>query len=146
MHDVYRIGGKWLHFNPQYHERVYCTHCNNSLESMEHILMRCSSPGQNEVWELTRKLLELKDISWHQPEMSNVLACAAPVFKSQSGHRESRKEHFYRIVVSSSVQTIWNAHCERVIQHNNAPFSSEEIINKWKKKINRRLELDCLMT
>ncbi|KAK0436131.1 hypothetical protein EV421DRAFT_1716134 [Armillaria borealis] len=78
--------------------------------------------------------------------MSNILACAAPVFKSQSGHRESGKECFYQIVVSSSVQTIWNAHCERVIQCDNAPFSSEEIINKWKKKINRRLELDCLMT
>ncbi|KAK0493533.1 hypothetical protein EDD18DRAFT_1078253 [Armillaria luteobubalina] len=95
MHDAYRIGGKWLHFDPQYHERAYCTHCNNSLESMDHILMRCSSLGQKEIWGLTRKLLELRDIPWHQPEMSNILACAAPVFKSQSGHRESRKERFF---------------------------------------------------
>ncbi|KAK0468843.1 hypothetical protein IW261DRAFT_1345740 [Armillaria novae-zelandiae] len=146
MHDAYRIGGKWLHFDPQYHERAYCSHCNNSLESMDHILLRCSSPGQREIWELTKKLLEMRGIPWHQPEMSNILTCAAPVFKSQSGHRESGKERFFRITISSSVQTIWNARCERVIQRDNAPFSNEEIINKWKKKVNRRLELDCLMT
>ncbi|KAK0436132.1 hypothetical protein EV421DRAFT_2011089 [Armillaria borealis] len=60
MHDAYRIGGKWLHFDPQYHERVYCTHCNNSLESMEHILMRCSSlnrtSGAQEIINTSRNL------------------------------------------------------------------------------------------
>ncbi|KAK0476122.1 hypothetical protein IW261DRAFT_1339830, partial [Armillaria novae-zelandiae] len=146
MHDAYRIGGKWLNFAPQYHDRAYCTHCNNDIESMEHILVKCSSPGQKEVWDLTKSLLEWRNITWHTPKMSNILACAAPSFTSENGRRENGKERFFRIVVSSAVQTIWNARCERVIQRENAPFTSEEITNRWKKKINRRLELDCLMT
>ncbi|KAG7440717.1 uncharacterized protein BT62DRAFT_909824, partial [Guyanagaster necrorhizus] len=49
MHDIYRIGAKWLNFAPQYHDHAYCTHCHNDLESMCHILTKCSSLGQNEI-------------------------------------------------------------------------------------------------
>ncbi|KAG7443946.1 uncharacterized protein BT62DRAFT_901672 [Guyanagaster necrorhizus] len=58
MHNAYRIGEKWPNFIPQYHSRAYCAHCNNSIENMEHILTECSTPGQNEVWEFTKNLLE----------------------------------------------------------------------------------------
>ncbi|PBK84287.1 hypothetical protein ARMGADRAFT_1048260 [Armillaria gallica] len=146
IHDAYRIGVKWLNFGPQYHPRAYCSHCNNNIENMCHILTECSSPGQKEIWELTKELLEQRDIPWCNPNILLILACTSPTFKSQNGHREYRKERFFKIVVSSSVQTIWNTWCERVIQQDNIPFTPEEIRNRWMKKINRRLELDCLMT
>ncbi len=146
MHNAYRIGEKWLHFAPQFHDRAYCTQCNGCVENMEHILTECSSPGQKEIWELTRQLLETRDIPWHPPKLAHILACASPIFKSPNGHRDKGKEQFFRIVVSSAAQTIWNARCERVIQRENMPFTSEEIRNRWRKKINSRLELDCLMT
>ncbi|KAK0477999.1 hypothetical protein EDD18DRAFT_1087461 [Armillaria luteobubalina] len=113
---------------------------------MEHILTECSSPGQKEIWELTRQLLKTRDIPWHPPKLSHILACASPVFKSPNGHRDKGKEHFFRIVVSSAAQTIWNTRCERVIQRENMPFTPEEIWNRWRKKVNSRLELDYLMT
>ncbi|KAK0201952.1 hypothetical protein DFS33DRAFT_1462420 [Desarmillaria ectypa] len=136
MHEAYRIGAKWLNFAPQYHDRAYCVHCNGCLESMKHILTKCSSPGQK----------GRRGIPWNPPTISNILACTSPVFKSAGGNRDSGKERFYRIVVSSAGQTIWNARCERVIQRENTPFPTEEIRNRWKKKMNKRLDLDCLMT
>ncbi len=114
-HEAYRVGAKWLHFAPEYHERAYCEHCGNSLESMEHILTECSSPGQKEVWELTKALLEKRRITWRTPSMATIQSCAIPKFKKQNGMRDSGKERFYRIVMSTSAQVIWNACCERVI-------------------------------
>ncbi len=116
IHDAYRIGAKWLNFGPQYHPCTYCSHCNNNIENMCHILTECSSLGHKEIWELTKELLEQCDIPWRNPNMSSILACTSSTFKSQNSHREYGKECFFKIMVSSSVQTIWNSQCERVIQ------------------------------
>ncbi|KAK0209606.1 hypothetical protein IW262DRAFT_1281551 [Armillaria fumosa] len=146
MHDAYRIGAKWLNFGLQYQERGYCSHCNNSLENMAHIMTSCESPGQKEVWELTKSLLEKRGIQWRPLSMANILSCAIPIFKTLNGGRDKGKERFYKIVVSSSIQVIWNARCERVIQNDNTSFSPVQIQNRWLKKVRKRLELDCLMT
>ncbi|KAK0234450.1 hypothetical protein EDD85DRAFT_774610 [Armillaria nabsnona] len=146
MHDVYRVGAKRLHFAPQYHERAYCKHCGNCVESMEHILTACSSPGQNEIWQLAKSVLERRGIPWHPPTLATVLTCAIPEFKNPAGNRDSGRERFYRIVMSSSAQVIWNARCERVIQKENASLPPEKIKTMWLSNVNKRLELDCRMT
>ncbi len=146
MHEAYRVGSKWLHFAPEYHERTYCKHCYSELESMEHILTTCSSPGQKEIWELTKTLLEQRDIPWQPPSMATILASTVPIFLRQNGMRDSGKERFYKIVVTTSAQVVWNARCERVISKENTPFSPDHIRHRWLKKINKRLELDRLMT
>lgn len=129
MHDAYRVGAKWLQFTPQYHERAYCKYCNNNLESMEHILTECSSPGQHEIWQLARSLLERRGIPWHPPSLATILTCAIPEFKHPTGYRDSGKERFFRIVMSSSAQTIWSARCERVIQNENIPLPPKKVRN-----------------
>ncbi|KAG7452479.1 uncharacterized protein BT62DRAFT_1014726 [Guyanagaster necrorhizus] len=108
---------------------------------MEHIIAECSSPGQKEVWKLIKMFLEHHSILWHPPTMFNILACVTPVFKLPGGNRDIGKECFYQIIISLSIQTIWNAQCEK-----NSSFLPEEIHNRWLKRINKRLDLDCLMT
>ncbi len=56
------------------------------------------------------------------------------MFKSENGTRDSGKERFYRIIISTSTQVIWNARCECVIQKENDPFSPIQIQNRWRKK------------
>ncbi|KAK0443025.1 uncharacterized protein EV420DRAFT_1622933 [Desarmillaria tabescens] len=145
-HEAYRVGEKWLHFTPEYHEHAQCEHCGGVLESMEHILTSCTTPGQKEVWDLTKTLLEKRKIPWHSPSMAMIQTCVVPVFKRRNGKCDSGKERFYRIIISSSVQVIWNARCERVIGRQNSPFTPDQIRNRWLKKINKQLELDRLMT
>ncbi|KAK0183551.1 hypothetical protein F5146DRAFT_1010429 [Armillaria mellea] len=108
MHDAYWIGSKWLNFGPQYHEHGYCKHCNDNLEDMDHIMMLCKTPGQKEVWDLTRKILEKRGIQWQPPSMGNILSCSVPVFKSRNGIRDGGKERFYQMIMSMSIQIIWN--------------------------------------
>ncbi|KAF9021559.1 hypothetical protein BDZ89DRAFT_957347 [Hymenopellis radicata] len=141
MHDAYRV-----HFQPEYHERAYCKHCPGEVESLEHILTKCTSPGQKEVWQLAKSVLENRLIPWREPSLATILSSPMPVFKDWNDKRETGKERRYRIVITSSAQVIWNARCERIIEHANAEFTTDQIQNRWRKKINRRLELDCLMT
>ncbi|KAF8909537.1 hypothetical protein CPB85DRAFT_1221995 [Mucidula mucida] len=148
MHDAYRVGSYWLkpHYAPEYQERARCRHCNGEIESMKHILTECSSPGQKEIWEMTKDLVENRLIPWRTPSVATILSSVKPIFKNWDDKRESGKERFFRIVMTTTAQVIWNARCERVIQKNNAEFSPEQVKNRWKKMINKRLELDCLMT
>ncbi|EJF57242.1 hypothetical protein DICSQDRAFT_19514, partial [Dichomitus squalens LYAD-421 SS1] len=57
MHDAYMIGDQWLRPNmsAELQERATCKVCG-STESMDHILFRCETVGQQTVWLL------LKDI------------------------------------------------------------------------------------
>ncbi|KAG7440645.1 uncharacterized protein BT62DRAFT_910087, partial [Guyanagaster necrorhizus] len=115
-------------------------------EDMEHIMTVCSSTGQKEVWKLTEKLLEKHGIlCQHTLSMTNILACAIPVFKAPNRNRDRRKEWFYDITISLSMQVIWNAQYERVIQNHNTPFSPVQMQNRWWKRVQNRLDLDRLM-
>jgi ribonuclease HI len=51
----------------------------------------------------------------------------------------------FRIIVSESAHLIWRLRNERVIQEKN-PASVQEIQNRWRKAINNRLALDCMLT
>ncbi|KAF9018689.1 hypothetical protein BDZ89DRAFT_959830 [Hymenopellis radicata] len=146
MHDAYRVGSQWLHFRQEYHERAFCKHCPGEVESLDHILTKCKSPGQAEVWELAKHVLEDRMIPWREPSIAAILSSPMPVFKDWDDKRETGKERLYRIIMTSSAQVIWNSRCERIIEYGNAEFTANQIKNRWKKKINRRLELDCLMT
>ncbi|KAJ7665100.1 hypothetical protein DFH06DRAFT_1041280 [Mycena polygramma] len=51
----------------------------------------------------------------------------------------------FRIVVSESAHLVWKLRNERVIQQKD-PASLQEIQNRWRKAINNRLSLDCMLT
>lgn len=58
-HDAYMVGNKWLRpsYNLEQQSRAECSHCN-TLETMDHILTKCETPGQSEIWEAARTLWE----------------------------------------------------------------------------------------
>ncbi|KAJ6554399.1 hypothetical protein B0H19DRAFT_857027, partial [Mycena capillaripes] len=58
MHGAHRLGKYWTHI-PECEERANCTHCGE-LESLEHILFECQSPGQSQIWALAEELWQKK--------------------------------------------------------------------------------------
>ncbi|KAK0196121.1 hypothetical protein F5146DRAFT_924126 [Armillaria mellea] len=78
--------------------------------------------------------------------MGNILSCSVLVFKSRNGIRDGGKEQFYQMIMSMSIQIIWNTCCEQVIQNDGLPFLLTQICNRWLAKVCKHLELDCLMT
>ncbi|KIY46167.1 hypothetical protein FISHEDRAFT_11291, partial [Fistulina hepatica ATCC 64428] len=78
-HNAYMVGENWLRqgFSDEYRIRSVCTHCGQ-MESMEHILFKCRSPGQAQIWKEIKFLFEQKGLEWCQPNLGEVVACATP--------------------------------------------------------------------
>ncbi|THU99868.1 hypothetical protein K435DRAFT_623869, partial [Dendrothele bispora CBS 962.96] len=61
IHDAYMTGSHWLRptFGEELQERATCHH-DGHLETMEHILTECDSPGQALIWELVESMWQRK--------------------------------------------------------------------------------------
>ena len=74
-HDVQMVGDKWArHANPEFHSRGFCTHCDNEIEDMDHILFRCRAIGQKLIWKLTEQLWRKRCQFWREPSLATVVA------------------------------------------------------------------------
>ncbi|KAJ7616193.1 hypothetical protein DFH06DRAFT_1013144 [Mycena polygramma] len=146
MHDAFMVGNKWDRGKkPEFQERSECIHCKE-IESMEHIICECSSPGQAEIWALAEKLWSGKGLKWIKPTYGNILGCGLAEFKNTNGSINSSAARLFRIIVSESAYLIWKLRNERVIQNQNEPITTTEIHNRWVQCINDRLDQDCRMT
>lgn len=151
-HDAYMVGSNWLRpsFSPEMQERAGCVHCGGELESMEHILTQCETYGQNQVWRLAEKLWVKRNLAqeWPTIGLGLILASALMEYKTadETPTRRTGDERFFRILVSESAHLIWKLRCERIIQKDNVPFTKNEVRKRWVAAMNRRLEMDRLMT
>jgi ribonuclease HI len=113
IHDAYMIGTNWLRpgFAPEYQERSECHHCH-VVETMEHILTECRSPGQKQIWKLVKNLWQKK--AGEDPDLSigAILGNTAVTLKKKVNVGLNRLN---RIVIAESSYLIWKLRCERVI-------------------------------
>ncbi|KAF8957776.1 hypothetical protein BDZ97DRAFT_1951033 [Flammula alnicola] len=142
-HDAYMIGTQWLRptLSAEMQERSKCRHCDDAIETMEHILTECKASGQEEVWQLVKNLWEMKsDTPWPELSLGTILASASAKFPLQGEAR------LYRVMVPEAAHLIWKMRCTRVIQNENEATTEVEANRKLLKSINARLEMDCKMT
>jgi ribonuclease HI len=74
-----------------------------------------------------------------RPLFGEIMVCGA-IKKGDAG-----ASRLYRILLSESAYLIWKLRNKRVIREQDGT-SDREIYNQWKKTINNRLEIDCLLT
>lgn len=55
LHGAHRVGKYWEHI-PGYEQRAVCPECGVT-ESLDHILLECSAPGQDVAWGMAMALL-----------------------------------------------------------------------------------------
>ncbi|KAF8228996.1 hypothetical protein L208DRAFT_1402838, partial [Tricholoma matsutake] len=67
-------------------------------ETMDHILTRCESPGQKEVWELAKQMWAQKSLEWRQPWIGNIISCALTEFKNNDGKSPPGANRLWRIL------------------------------------------------
>ncbi|KAF8054840.1 hypothetical protein FPV67DRAFT_1752441 [Lyophyllum atratum] len=148
IHDAYWIGSHWTkpQFDEEFQERAICKH-DGCIESMEHILTECESPGQRQVWEDTKSLWERqKQGSWSKPTIDEILGAPLVEIHDTEDNLDVGGTRLSRILMIESAYLIWKLRCARVIQNNDAPFTSLEIKRHWAKTINDRFDLDQQMT
>ncbi|KAJ7430777.1 hypothetical protein FB451DRAFT_1038724 [Mycena latifolia] len=147
LHQAYKLGDYWRNI-PTYEQRATCPNCQVD-ETMEHILLECSAPGQEILWKLARELWEMKGYQWPEMNYGSVFACALVDVRNQAGKRDEGANRLFRILISETAHLIWKFRCTRVIDRGNDPtrfFTEAELHNKWLHCINSRLRTDALLT
>lgn len=111
---------------------------------MEHTLLECDAPGQAMIWQLSGNLWKDKKSKWIAPDFGTILSCGLIKITDTKGKYRKEDSRLYRIIVSESAHLIWKMRCDRVINGKNN-FSEHEIESRWRRTIQNRLELDCLL-
>lgn len=147
IHDAYKIGKYWTELiGGEYTERGLCRHCDDAIEDMPHILTKCESPGQSEIWGMAENLWTKKGYEWRQPWIGDILACGTRTIIDDKDATQHGDTRFWRILIAESAYLIWKIRCARVIQDDNQPVTKTAVQNKWRRMINERLDLDRKLT
>ncbi|KAJ7342329.1 hypothetical protein DFH08DRAFT_703693 [Mycena albidolilacea] len=140
IHNAHRVGRYWSHI-PECGDRAKCKDCDVE-EDLEHILIKCKSPGREIIWQAAKSLWKEKESCWPEVSLGTVLGCGLAVFRDDRGKLKPGTQRLYRILISESAYLIWLLRNERVISRDGAPATEEEIKNRWKCAINQRLQVD----
>lgn len=147
LHNALRVGKFWSHI-PNCEMRAECGVCGCE-ESLEHILLECSAPGQAEVWECVDGLLQRANIPAFRRSIGVVLGAPALDIKELSPASTKGQRRLVRILLTEAVHLIWKMRCERVIQHGGDPekFAHTAAVRaRWNAALNRRLRIDQGLT
>jgi ribonuclease HI len=143
VHNAHRIGNYWTHI-PECEERATCKECGVT-EDLEHILLKCESPGRATIWRAAEALWREKESEWPELSLGTILGCGLAEFRDEKGKIKQGSQRLYRILMSETAYLTWKLRNERVISRDGAPATEEEIINKWKFTINQRLQVDIIL-
>ncbi|KAF8061862.1 ribonuclease H-like domain-containing protein [Lyophyllum atratum] len=148
LHDAYWVGSHWLkpQFEEEYRDRAICAH-DGCVETMEHILTECGTPGQREIWEDTKNLWERQKAGpWSTPTIGGILGAPLVELRDAESKIDVGSTRLFRILMIESAYLIWKLRCARVCQNNNTPFTKIEVRRRWAKTMNERFDLDQQMT
>ncbi|KAJ6566536.1 hypothetical protein B0H19DRAFT_1209608 [Mycena capillaripes] len=134
----------WKNHIPNLEILGQCTSCQVP-ESLEHIMLECSAPGQQQIWQLAETLWRLRFTPWPRLNWGLLLGCALAKLKSAKGHPIPAQNRFFTILVSTSMHLVWKLRNERVLGTSGSA-THNEIQNRWMAMINSTLKRDKLLT
>ena len=146
VHGIYRL--RSFQNIPRYEERMVCP-IYKETETFRHIMVDCKSSEWRIIWQALNKIWRRqydKDLLISE---GVVLGCSLACFKMENSKPNVVKKSLYRILVSEAVHQIWVLRCERQIRGEDdleGNHSKHAIQNRWYGKIDRRMQIDCLLT
>jgi ribonuclease HI len=161
MHGTQKIGKYWTHI-PQNEQRAYCNLpiCEGETESLEHILIECSSKVRDLVWKIAQEIWPYNAQSWPKTSLGCVLGSGslkvkinpARVGKNDEEIEEetSRTQRPNRgasclltVLISEAAHLIWCLRNERVIQDKVHPLRA--VANRFMATLDNRMQLDRIV-
>ncbi|KAJ7215844.1 hypothetical protein GGX14DRAFT_359282, partial [Mycena pura] len=90
-----------------------CRDCG-VIERLEHILVKCKSPGQGVIWKAAETLWLERESTWPRISLGTVLGCGLAKFRGDGGKVDHGAQRLYRIFISELAYQIWQFRNERV--------------------------------
>ena len=146
-HGVYRLGKFWTHI-PGLEGRADCPLCDK-FDTFDHIVSECESIERETIWSLANELWRRRHPENLQTSEGAILGGGLANFKRDNGTPDSAKNRLYRILITESAHLIWVLRCERRIANEDNPrnhHTEQAVKNRWLKRMNKRLQIDCLLT
>ena len=142
LHGTLQIGKFWNNI-PQHAHRAHCASCNESPESLDHILIDCENMAISTIWRLEKQMWPTSFGPWPDIQLGLVLGCGSITLPDQDDESITRigPSRLLRILISESAHLIWVLCCERTIQGLN--HSADAIKTRWRNKITQHFNLDC---
>lgn len=146
-HGIYKLGSFWTRI-PGYEDRAECPLCSK-YDTLEHIISECVSTERRVVWEQANRLWRRRYREDLSTTEGAALGAGLADFKSPDGRPDAARNRLYRILITESTHLIWVLRCKRRIANGDNPFdyhTEEAVKNRWYKKMNERMQIDCLLT
>ncbi|KAJ6505422.1 hypothetical protein C8R45DRAFT_817358 [Mycena sanguinolenta] len=144
MHNAHRVGNYWTHI-PECRGRATCQSCGITKD-LEHILVKCDSPGQRLIWEAAARLWrEKSDTPWPEVSLAAILGCGLLGFDDEDAKKRRSTQRLYRILMSESAYLVWLIRNDRVITRAGEPLLETVILNRWIFTLNQRLQQDITL-
>ena len=128
-----RIGDFWSNI-PNYEIRAICPHCQDTTESLTHILTECETEENAIVWELTKHAWPESTTNWTTPTLGHILGCGCltPATNEQgaSSPKQRGMTRLKRILLSEAAYLLWTLRCNRVIDNHTSTRTA--ITTKWR--------------
>ncbi|KAI0740821.1 hypothetical protein C8Q76DRAFT_666658 [Earliella scabrosa] len=143
LHNAHKVGSYWTHI-PQMQHRAMCPRCD-TVESMEHILVRCSAPAVETGWGLLQALLSKIGVDPLPKSMSTALSCHVPTLTVNGKPAPCGLQRLVTIAMTETVHLLWKLRCEWVIGNGAAPQALPGVAvvtARWHSMLQRRLRLD----
>jgi ribonuclease HI len=151
IHETHKIGRFWLNIEG-FQQRAACRPCNDD-ETMNHILIECTHPTTQLIWELAKETWPHSESSWPEITLGTIIGCGALQIKTGT-HQGQRRDaatpntpkpnagatHLIKILISEAAYSIWVLRCERVIRGHE--HTERETRAAWRKILNRRISED----
>ncbi|KIJ38023.1 hypothetical protein M422DRAFT_177258, partial [Sphaerobolus stellatus SS14] len=145
LHDSYRLGKKWFHLEG-YEEHASCHECNE-LDSLDHILTVCKTPGQELIWKLTETLWNRTGKPWPDISLGVILGCGLSNHIVNNELPDTGLNRLFLIIVSEAACLIWKICCEWKIKHegrlDKCP-TAIEVANKWRSTMSKRIQFEII--
>lgn len=91
MHEVYIIEVSWRHI-PGFKQRQTCTICNVE-DNMEHILLECTTPMRQKVWDLARQMWPHAHHLWPNVNLGIILGIGCLSLPKDPTTRDNQNQH-----------------------------------------------------
>ncbi|KAJ7877275.1 hypothetical protein B0H13DRAFT_1631813 [Mycena leptocephala] len=125
IYGALHSGKYWRHI-PGFEDREMCQSCGVT-ESLEHILLECTSPGQAEVWNLAGQLWLKKHGQLPDLSLGNILGCCSTTFEVKSKSKPSGVNRALTKTVLSSHTVLQSANSAHSSVNPAAPRSPRQV-------------------